>query len=63
MSDRSMRTVQICFDEADHTALIRMSKFELRHPKDQIRYIVRQALERDGWLPKSTAPVTEEETV
>jgi hypothetical protein len=46
---------QLTLDENEAKALSRWAAAEMRDPRDQIRFIVRQALERQGYLPAESA--------
>jgi len=49
-----MVRLQVTLDENEARLLVRWAALELRDPRDQIRLIVRQALQQRGLLPAET---------
>lgn len=51
-----MRTrIQIALDAAERSGLIRLAEKEMRDPRDQLKLILRQELERRGLWPAGNA--------
>jgi hypothetical protein len=47
--------ITITLDQKERSALMKLASHELREPRDQARYILRQELIRLGLLPQNTA--------
>jgi hypothetical protein len=45
--------VRATLEQPEYSALLRIARAELRNPDDQIRYILRQELQRRGLLQPS----------
>jgi hypothetical protein len=56
---RRMARLQVGLSRAEADALTRWATSELRDPRDQIRFLVRQELRKRGWLSDSQ-PHTEQ---
>jgi hypothetical protein len=54
-----MARLQVGLSRAEADALTRWATSELRDPRDQIRFLVRQELRKRGWLSDSQ-PHTEQ---
>jgi hypothetical protein len=50
----SMARVVVTLGRIEQEALVKLALSEVRTPRDQARYILRQELERRGLLPKET---------
>ena len=50
-----MRKCYISLDDQEAKALAKLSEDELRYPKEQIRLLVREGLERRGYLKSHEA--------
>ena len=44
--------LKIVLEQPEYSGLLEMSVSELRQPPDQVRFILRQELQRRGLLPK-----------
>lgn len=52
--------VNVPLDNRELTALVQMSEADCRHPREQLRYLLREEAYRRGLLPKEQ-PMHEEE--
>ncbi len=52
--------LKLPLDQAEYSALLKVSQDELRNPVDQARFILRQELERRGLVPTNLAPLVTE---
>jgi hypothetical protein len=43
--------VTVTLEQPEYTALLEVAGKELRNPADQVRFVLRQELERQGMLP------------
>ena len=50
-----MVRLQVVLDPTEADVLTRWASSELRDPRDQIRFVLRQEFERRGLLPKKNA--------
>jgi hypothetical protein len=59
--EKRMVRLQVGFSRDEADALTRWATSELRDPRDQIRFLVRQELCRRGWLSDSHAHTEQNE--
>lgn len=45
--------VSVPLDTSELTALVQMAKIDCRHPREQMRYLLREAAQARGLLPAS----------
>ena len=46
----SFTRITILLDQVEISALLRMAELDCRHPRDQVRFLLRAELERRGFL-------------
>ncbi len=57
----STARVNVVLDQSEATALVRMADADCRHPREQMRYLLRQEACRRGLLSKQEEVKSEEE--
>lgn len=51
-----MKRISITLSNEETAALIAYAQASLRHPREQVRYVLRKELERRGLLPADDTP-------
>jgi hypothetical protein len=54
-----MRRVTVVIEDEEKAGLAEWARREYRHPRDQLRLILRDALQRQGLLPSSEPECTD----
>lgn len=59
----TLRKIVVLLSGAERSALAELAERELRDPRDQLRHILRTALQREGLLPGNDEGIGQEESV